>query len=345
MVICECLLFIFTVVSLCCSILTDVRTGKVKNQLIIIAGTIAIIINTLYLILFASEYTYAYLLNILLTVALAYVLFFVGLWGAGDSKLLILMSVCMPGRLFCKDGLTSFPGFILIAIIFACSFIILLVETLIKSIKQNRKLHLQQLDMASLSVQIKRALTSLFVVGVINGIFVLLQSKQQIHMSQSLVFAIDFVTILFLNNQQKQPSNVFLTVAGCIFIGITIANGMNISWSILLVSFLAIILMYFIQSLAGQDNYSSIPAVDIRPGMILTSSSVSRFVGSKIQGLPNYSTGDMRSKLTASEADAICLWGKMHPEEKSLSIIRKIPFVVFIALGTLILWGLEVANL
>ena len=344
MVICECLLFLIAAVSLCCSMLTDIRTGKVKNLLIIIAGTAAIIINTLYLILFASEYSYAYLLNILLTVVLSYVLFFVGLWGAGDSKLLILMSVCMPGRLFCKDGLTSFPGFILLAIIFACSFLILLVETLIKSIRQKRKLQLQLSNTTSLSVQIKRTVTSLFVIGVINGILVWLQGKQ-VYMSQSLVFAVDFVTILFLNNQRKQPSNAFMAVLGCAFIGIAIANGMNISWPILLVSFLAIILMYLVQSLAGQDNYFSIPAVDIRPGMILAPLSVNRFAGSEIQGLPNYSTGDMRSKLTVSEADAIQLWGKMHPEENSLSIIRKIPFVVYIAVGTLILWGLEVAYL
>ena len=344
MVICEGLLFLVAAVSLFCSMLTDIRTGKVKNLLIIIAGALGIIISVLYLILFAREYIYAYLLNILLTVALSYILFIVGLWGAGDSKLLILMSVCMPGRLFYKDGLTSFPGFILLAIIFACSFIILLVETLIKSIKQRRKLQLQLSDKATLSVQIKRTVSSLFIIGVVNGILVLLQSKQM-RISQSLVFAMDFVVILILNNQRKQPSKAFITIGGCAFIGITIANGMNFSWSILLVSFLAIILIYSVQALAGQDNYSLIPAVDIRPGMILTPSSVSRFAGSEIQGLPKYSTGDMRSKLTVSEADAICLWGKMHPEESSLSVIRKIPFVVYIAIGTLILWGLEVAFL
>ncbi len=58
------------------------------------------------------------------------------------------------------------------------------------------------------------------------------------------------------------------------------------------------------------------------------------FLPSRVQGLPTDSTEDLRSRLTPEQAESIRRWEKSKFGKPYIVIVRKIPFAVFIGIGT-----------
>ena len=62
------------------------------------------------------------------------------------------------------------------------------------------------------------------------------------------------------------------------------------------------------------------------------------------KGLPQISTEDLKSRLTSEEIESINIWAKATHTEK-LTIIKKIPFAIFISIGFIsyfIIWSVLV---
>ena len=104
---------------------------------------------------------------------------------------------------------------------------------------------------------------------------------------------------------------------------------------------MAVLLMLF-RSSAEKYNYKVVDVSELKPGMILSIASVLSFAGSKTQGLPTFSTEDLKSRLSAEEVENIKLWSKEKAGRDSVIVVRKIPFVLFIAVGTMAFMVLEV---
>ncbi|WP_242826906.1 hypothetical protein [Butyrivibrio sp. MC2013] len=99
-----------------------------------------------------------------------------------------------------------------------------------------------------------------------------------------------------------------------------------------------------IKIIISEYNYTTIPTSEVKKGMIISSFSSIVMSNSKIKGLPQISHEDMRSRLTQEEADAIIQWGKTKGSLKTIQIVRKMPFAIFIFLGLLIystIWGIS----
>ena len=82
-------------------------------------------------------------------------------------------------------------------------------------------------------------------------------------------------------------------------------------------------------------NYEIIPTSNVEKGMILSLETSLLFSNSKVKGLPNPSTEDLRSRLT-EEAQSIRRWEKSKYGVSEVKIVRKMPFAIFISLGTLV---------
>ena len=57
---------------------------------------------------------------------------------------------------------------------------------------------------------------------------------------------------------------------------------------------------------------------------------------SSIEGLPSISTEDLRSKLSIEEISAIRQWSKTENGKSELVIVKKLPFGLFLAVGTIL---------
>ena len=88
--------------------------------------------------------------------------------------------------------------------------------------------------------------------------------------------------------------------------------------------------------------YEDIEIADLKKGMILTTFSSMLMQKSITKGLPAVSHEDLRSRLTEQEIESIKLWAKAT-KIRSLTIVKKIPFAIFISIGLFfycIMWGI-----
>ena len=76
--------------------------------------------------------------------------------------------------------------------------------------------------------------------------------------------------------------------------------------------------------------------------MVLSYGTVSKFMPSRVKGLPRQTSEDMRCRITEEETKAIKRWESSKFGEETIVIVRKIPFAVFIICGTFVFWGIRV---
>ena len=331
MILCEVVLILCQLTGLFISTYTDWKEGIVSNRVLIVLGSLVAVTDVIYYIFFASPFALAFLLNAAVTVILAFFLYYEGIWGAGDGKIFLLTAVSVPLRRVASG--IRVPGFFILALVFSCSFLILAVSSLWRECIRNRgKGHLQLMKMNALLEYCKRAAVVLPVVSTLNTLTLLIDPRAD----YSLLFSLDFIAMIFMSNHVIQPAR-WVQIACIVYSAVLlVATGTGIPWMILP--------LLVIQWLAAQDNIDQIPASELCRGMILDFSTVSLFQDAKDPDLPHRTTADMRSRLTEKETEAVRKWVARHPEIETLCIIRKTPFVFYIALGTLLFWGLEVVT-
>lgn len=344
MLICELLFFLILLLCLPLAAWSDLKKGIVSNRLIAAGSAGGFIICAIYYSTFARDFFLPFLVNLFLTILLSFFLYYLGIWGAGDSKLLIMAALCLPGRIFCENGVWSFPGFFQIAIIFAVSFMTEFISSLLrcKARPKNRERKTPPLSLENALDFMKKALFLYCLVGSINAILSL-ESLSFLRLTYPLILAVDFMVLLIVNDRIKKPTSPVLLVVLVFYLLLMIVFRLGFFWKKLPFTMILILFLLIVQRIAGQDNYQMLSAMEIRQGMILDYSSVALLNLSPIPGLPASTTADMRSRISKDEAEAIHAWGKKHPGHDQLVIIRKIPFALFIAIGTLVFWTLEVS--
>ena len=100
----------------------------------------------------------------------------------------------------------------------------------------------------------------------------------------------------------------------------------------MIIHYLIVLAAMLLRLLISEYNYEEINTSNVKKGMILSMSDTMLFVNSKIKGLPTLSTEDLRSRLTDEEANSVVKWGKSKYGKKTVKIVRKTPFAIFISL-------------
>ena len=107
-------------------------------------------------------------------------------------------------------------------------------------------------------------------------------------------------------------------------------------------SYLVVAALLLFRLFADKYNYKTIKVTELKPGMILSVGSVLSFSQSRVDGLPQFTREDLRSRLSPEEVASIKRWSETNNGQETITIIRKIPFALFIAMGTVLFSLLEV---
>ena len=106
-------------------------------------------------------------------------------------------------------------------------------------------------------------------------------------------------------------------------------------------NYIMVIVLLIFQMTIRTILYEEINIADLKKGMILSSMSSMVMQNSRVRGLPPVSTEDLKSRLTEEQVNSICRWSKSRKIE-TITIVRKIPFAIFIFSGFLsyfVIWG------
>ena len=106
-------------------------------------------------------------------------------------------------------------------------------------------------------------------------------------------------------------------------------------------NYILVVVLLIFQMTIKTILYEEINIADLKKGMILSTISSMMMQNSRVRGLPPVSTEDLKSRLTEEQVNSICRWSKSRKIE-TITIVRKIPFAIFIFSGFLsyfVIWG------
>jgi preflagellin peptidase FlaK len=323
--------------------ISDIKYGYVKNRIIIISIAIGLGSIIPYFLFYVPNLFVTYLCNVGFSAMVGLAFYYLGIWGAGDSKLLFAIMILIPVRLYdaMHQGITT--CFLVILLIFVAAFLFVIGDTLYLGIRQ-KNLFVRTTCQINWKSAIKCYLFIFsFLLLTQNAISIIFQSNGCY--DRQLYMAIYIFVLLFGIVLAEKASWVVSVILVIIAIGFSIYSRVIIRPLSLrdnLKFYIASFLLILFRNSATKYNYDTIPISELKAGMILSLKSSLLFTNSKIVGLPSISKEDMRSRLTNDEIESISKWSKYNKNIKTVTIIRKIPFAVFLSIGTGLFILLEV---
>lgn len=326
---------------------TDCKSSIIANRLLIACSLVAIPIDALYYFLWGRPYLQAFLLNLVLLTVVSAVFYCYHLWAAGDSKLLFVVGLLIPGRVYTFGTMGPASSFTIVVFTFSIAFVCVIFESLWLMFKNRVKLKL-----ALPSMDWWRILGSYVAMVAATTIFnVLLQFflGNIFAGSQMTVTAIDFMAVLtFIQLRDKLSTRWLIVISTALW------SLLLVMWSVNIVdlggalnprSWLVVLTLILCRWVAERFNYRTIPTAEVRAGQILSAATVIGFTTSRVKGLPAGMTEDLRSRITEDEAESVRRWATSAQGKENIVIVRKIPFAVFIGFGTLCFFVFEVIML
>lgn len=325
------ILKIIFIVTLCIgSSYTDIKYGYVKNLYLLSFSLSGIVLLTLQFVFFKNFILLDSLISILISVIMAVVLYLTHIWAAGDCKLLIVISILAPVELYREYNFLNFSIIFVIAFAFAFSYVFLIFDSICCGIKQKKIPDMTKVK-SSMKLFILNYLTSVCCVIAIDNILLYFFSDfiaQYIIvlLALNVSFVIIFNSVKCLNKKIIFPFALFAAV---------VLMCLRQSFSAMyLVNFILVFAVMLMKLFIGEYNYELIPTSDVKAGMIISTETSMLFVNSRVRGLPKISHENMADRITESECESIHRWEKSKYGSKTVKIVRKIPFAVFISLGT-----------
>jgi preflagellin peptidase FlaK len=130
-------------------------------------------------------------------------------------------------------------------------------------------------------------------------------------------------------------------IGAAVIIGVILSFALQmIPFSVNLENYILVIILLLCQMMIKTNLYEEVKLIELKKGMILSTFSSIMMQGSRVRGLPSVSSEDLRDRLTQEQVESILRWGEGKNIE-TVSVVKKIPFAVFLSLGYisyLVLW-------
>lgn len=336
MIIVEALLIAVLICTCIYASITDIKNGIIPNKLLLISGAVCLVLNVVYYAFFAQQYFITFIVNFAILVTLSILMYAFNLWAAGDSKLLFLIVFAIPSRYyFTEMAIGLAPAIFVIVFTFSISFIYVVCESIIFRIQNRNKIKLKISKNGILSYLKNYLYCTVYIVMLNYLIMLLFPQFAATNASLITIFNLFITIIIYKYEFFFKP--IALIGTSIIAIGAVVVNGLFNGFyppDFKVYLYLAIIL--FFRNISEKFNYDTIPTATVKKGMILANSTVAMMLPSRIKGLPEYSTEDMRSRLTEEQVDSIHRWETSRYGLSEVTIVRKIPFAIFMAIGSII---------
>lgn len=304
---------------------TDFRSNKIPNAAILCGLICSLIGNALYFSIVGTEMLLSYLLNIGSAILLSVVMYVLHIWAGGDVKLFILLATLIPAEFIKQKTPLSIVTVYITA--FSVAFIYLVIESIVLRIrkgKNSERIFINFSAKAVLSCMVSiMALQTILRFVFRNYYYIYLP----FFLLLNVIFVLLFSKIKFLSKRVSIVICSVISGASLIF------SIMNNQFKVDIKSIVVTLVVIMFRSLAEQFNYQEIDTVNVKKGMVLSYGTVLGFAGSRVKGLPQYTTEDIATRITQDEAESIIRWASSKKGKDKITVLRKIPFAGFISIG------------
>ncbi len=326
---------IIVLLALCVySSVTDIKKGVIKNYSIAVSVLAGILFNAIEWIFISSDYLVIQIVNIAIVLVLSILLYTFHIWAAGDCKLMIAIALLIPYDYYLPMVNQWFALIFVFAFSFAFGYIFLIVDSVYSGIKRRHVVSVQKITTSSKSF-LKKYVACVSYIALINQLLYLF--IPDLFTELRYVFLLLNICVSFVVSGTKFLQNKYLVISAALAVVIIkVVQHQIIINKAMLLNYVAVFFMLLLRLFIDEYNYKTIPTKDVKKGMILSASTILLFYNSRVKGLPHFTTEDLRSRLTQENVDSILRWEHSKYGSDSIQIVRKIPFAIFISLGTIL---------
>ena len=315
---------------------TDLKSGVVLNRELTIIAVIGIVIDIVYYLFFVRDIIFDFAINCAVVFAILLFLYGMHSFAGGDVKLGVVFAILYPARLYLVYKSSIVTLFFALGFAFIFGYIWLVGDSIFRFIKSGGSGGL---------AYIKKFL-----------------------LRYLIMYFISFVYVMLVNMliNELAPANIPAWIAWLVCIGIALLvkkESMLRKWYVVMIVLLCDIAVSIVckiqpfstypgtyiftgalilcQMFVNTNIYTDIKTDDVQKGMILSSVSTMMMSSSKVKGLPGISSESLKDRLTEDEAESVRRWGKTKNGQETVTILKKIPFALFLVLGFfvyLIIW-------
>lgn len=311
-----------------CSSVSDITKGKISNKLMLFSLLCGTLGNALYFCLGESIFILTFVFNLISFVLVAFLMYTFHIWAGGDVKLFILSAVLIPAEYLSQSiPMTAVTVFI---IVFSSAFLYLVFESFVFILKKERTFKRKFVPdtLRSFIPQLVSVYAFQAVLRFALGSFYYTYLPAFLLLNVIIIFSYD--KIPFLKHAVSIIICSIITVFEIVFS--IIHRQFVIDYS----SIILVLVVIVFRTLSERYNYQVIKTVDVKPGMILSATTVMGFFKSRVKGLPKITAEDVSSRITEDEANSIIRWASSKYGEDEIIIVRKMPFALFIFIGFLV---------
>jgi hypothetical protein len=315
---------------------SDIICGKIRNKVLLAALLFAVVLDALYYIFYAKELLVIFLVNNVFVWIITAVLYFTHSWAGGDCKFCFLLALMYPARYYLTVNQNSLTLFFSTGIAFILGYFFLAGDAvyclLMKKIRLTKQYVLQSIKAFLFSY-----FSAILYTTAASFVFQALASKVAI--SLYLQTAIHICLAWFAASKKQLQNRIVLGIllfADLVLSVVTRTIPISTNYQI----YLIMLILLFFQIAVRIRNYQTVAAKAVQPGMILSAMSSALLMQSNISSIQKLSKETLDDRLTRNQAAEIQGWGERT--QALLTIVRKVPFSVFIFLGIVgyfILWG------
>jgi preflagellin peptidase FlaK len=316
--------------------MTDLRYGIIENKLVFVFLVIALALDSVYYAVFATDLILTFVLNLAIVFLLSIILFATHSFAGGDCKMVCVIAALYPARAYLQYMEWKFTLVFAIGFAIFFGYIYLAISSVIGLVTGKFKVTNEYLKKGVLSF-LKPYLTAIIYISTVNVIIFI----AKIELNEWILRAA-FITLAWIVCKYKIFAKPYILIP---LLAVEIILAVYAGFSPISLNPLDYALVAFllcVRLLVQNGLYQDVPADSLKKGMILSFGASLVMQGSKIAHIPAVSTEDLRSRLTVEEADAVRKWCSKKGITK-VTILKKIPFAIFISLGFIsyyIIWGL-----
>lgn len=346
MIALEAAMLTLLVILLALATYTDCREGYIYNQHMKYGALLAIMMSAVYYGSVGSAFAVPFLCNFAILAFIGAALYGFHIWAGGDTKLLLVIGLCIPGRLYLLQPHGIGASIIIVAVAFLIAFGWVMVRGIYLGWRNGNLLQMQH----KVFPYRRMIVSCLMMIGIIQGIDLALHPHFFLKMqTEPLLFLSCYCLVIF--GMMKVRARLSTAAMGIIAAASWLASGwmmmashsgfvFNLQWRLSI--YALVIALMVLRSMLEKYGYEKIPTSSVTAGQILSAGTVMQFAKSRVQGLPSIMTEDLYARLTEEEAASVRRWEKSKYGKSEVVIVKKIPFAVFLAIGVTAFFVYEV---
>lgn len=319
--------------------LTDLRTGKIYNRHLAAFAVLGAAVHTMFWRDLVGPELLRFVANLLLSLLVAFLLFYARFWAAGDAKLFLLLVFLTPFWFY--PGGSLFGGFYLLMFVFGLAFLYAVTETIFYGVVDTgrpaaeRRLITEGRPRFVLTPDwLLRYLAASLLLSVIYRAAAF-AAPQIVARDPGLMMITGLLLLVFLYSRLRDRRLVLgIIIAAAVLLAsyaLLLRRPLTaiLDWRGPVLALVTIILMQVV----GRYDYIRIPVAELRPGLVLSAMTTTGFLLAGWPGLPVTTTETTSSRLSRAQTDNIRAWSEADPANSHVVIVAHLPFAPFIFAG------------